>query len=93
MSISAALVLCWLAICRSAISTLVIGLNMFETEFGGLAAWIKLAAWSWVSRAGLGLVQLNCVMELRGALTLVYLPGKEMLNVVLLEEGNDEKDF
>lgn len=46
-----------------------------------------------MSRAGLGLVQLNCVMELRGALTLVYLPGKEMLNVVLLEEGNDEKDF
>lgn len=30
---------------------------------------------------------------IEGALTLVYLPGKEMLNVVLLEEGNDEKDF
>jgi len=33
------------------------------------------------------------VIELVGAITLVYLPGKEMLNVVLLEEGNEEKDF
>lgn len=32
-------------------------------------------------------------MVLWGAWTLVYLPGKEMLNVVLLDEGKDKEDF
>jgi hypothetical protein len=36
---------------------------------------------------------LNCVIVLWGAWTLVYLPGKEMLNVVLLDEGKDKEDF